>query len=223
MASRIVGRTCSVQNAFWFDAVKGLRHLTAWLALLLAVAGAAFGAEFESAAGQESYAFNLVTHATAEGLHVDEVLVRRPGTAEPVQRLAVGATLPPVDARDLLFQDDINFDGYKDLYVITARGTANSRALYWLYDPRTDRFHRLGEFPVLSVDHERQVLSSYERGGHGGLIHIATQYRFIDGKLTVVRQETQEPVSGSERYRRIVRERRGDRLRVVERELVAPP
>ena len=35
---------------------------------------------------------------------------------------------------------DINFDGWLDLLLMTKQGSANTKAEYWLYNPKADRF-----------------------------------------------------------------------------------
>jgi hypothetical protein len=41
-----------------------------------------------------------------------------------------------------VFVEDLNFDGYEDLYIWDVIGGANSMSFYWLYNPKRGLFER---------------------------------------------------------------------------------
>jgi hypothetical protein len=118
---------------------------------------------------------------------------------------------------------DINFDGLLDLMLITRKGVANAYAMYWLFDPKTGMFTELGTYPVFRIDTQKRRLSTYERGGSGGLIHESKEYAFLDGKLTLMREEKQEATQEPGVFRNIVRERVRGTMKTVKTETVRAP
>ena len=115
---------------------------------------------------------------------------------------------------------DLDFDGYRDLMLLTRRGGANAYALYWRYDPAPGRLVALGEHAVLAVDPGRRRLSSYERGGHAGRIYAAREYVLRGGELIVTAEEVQRFEPDANVYRRVRRERADGELREVAEEVV---
>ncbi len=155
------------------------------------------------------------------GRVVEEIIVQRAG--QEIQRLKAPGMEPVFPGETfLLDEQDLNFDGYTDLALATVRGVANTVALYWLFDPSSNRFTSLGSYPWLTADATRKRLTSYERGGDGGLIYTSTEYAFDNHSLTIMRRERQErrPQGG---YRKVVEERRDGKLQIVQQQTVKPP
>src|SRR5262245_54565099 len=177
---------------------------------------------FQVAAGLSDYALMFQTRTVAGGARVvDSIVLQRAG--KEVQRLSVPAMEPVLPGGAFVFDaQDINFDGYNDLALAVVQGVANTYAMYWLFDPVHGRFTALGRYPWFTVDAPRKRLSTYERGGDGGLIYTATEYAFSKNILIVQRREHQErhPQGG---YRKITEERRSGRLQVVQTQKVKPP
>ena len=115
---------------------------------------------------------------------------------------------------------DINFDGYLDVVLATRRGMPNTYADYWLFVPGQGMFRYLGNYPVFTVNPKDHRLSTYERGGHGGMIYEAKDYCFVRGKLALMRSEKQETTEKAGVYRKTIRRRIKGALRVVQSELV---
>jgi hypothetical protein len=119
---------------------------------------------------------------------------------------------------------DINFDGYNDLLLATSRGVANTYADYWLFVPSTKEFSYLGNYPIFAVNSDKRLLSTFERGGDGGMIYQANQYRFVDGTLTLVESEKQERTNREGVYRKSLSRFKDGKLHLVKMELIkAPP
>ena len=136
--------------------------------------------------------------------------------SKAAQRLPVTAMEPVGKEEDFFFGGvDIDFDGYLDLMLITRRGTANAYAAYWHFDPRAGTFTSLGAYPVLRVDSNRKRLTSYERGGSGGMIYESKEFAFVEGKLTLMREEKQDATKQAGVFRRVIRERAGGVMKTV--------
>jgi hypothetical protein len=118
---------------------------------------------------------------------------------------------------------DINFDGLLDLMLITRRGVANAYAAYWLFDPKTNMFTAIGTYPIFRVDTQKRRLVTYERGGSAGLTHESREYAFLDGQLTLMREEKQEATNQLGVFRRVIRERVGGVMKVIKTETVRVP
>ena len=142
-----------------------------------------------------------------------------------VQELTVPSMTPLAQGESFFFGgQDINFDGWLDMLLMTEQGAANAKAEYWLYDPTTERFRDLGEFPMLRVDAAHKRLSSYVSNGPAGLDFEKREYAFQGNDLIVVSEETQKAVAGRPgSYIHTVRQRTDGKLVVVHRETVKPP
>ncbi len=167
-----------------------------------------------------SFTFDLKT--SPEGRTVEAIDVAR--DAKLVQRLTVTG-MAPVGAEEQFFFGgvDLNFDGLLDLMLITRKGVANAYAQYWLFDPKTSMYTLLGTYPVFRVDTGKRRLSTYERGGSGGLIHEAKEYAFLNGKLALMLDEKQTATAQPGIFRKVVRERIGGVMKTTGTETVRAP
>ncbi|MBI4904879.1 MAG: hypothetical protein HY820_14675 [Acidobacteria bacterium] len=167
------------------------------------------------------YSFRFQLGAAEAGRTVRSIAVSAPGV---IQTLDVKDMLPVAAGPKIFFgAPDINFDGLRDLMIMTSQGTANANAMYWLFDAASKKFQLLGEYPVFTIDSGTRHLRTYERGGAGGMIYEARQYAFVDGKLAVTRVEKQEAVEGAEEFRKTVEELREGKMVTVEKKTVRPP
>ena len=169
------------------------------------------------------YQFFFVLESSDDGRVVDEIVVKHVRGVDTLQRLIIDAMhMVPPDGEFFFEAKDINFDGDNDLSLIVEHGVANSYAKYWLFDRDTQRFNYLDEFPLLTVDRSTKTLSSYERGGHGGMIFEWKKYQVSNGGLQIISQETQDWVEEKQAYLNTVRVLKGGRLSVVEEKVVHP-
>jgi hypothetical protein len=153
---------------------------------------------------------------------VEAIAVAR--DSKPIQRLPVAGMEPIGNEEQFFFGGvDLNFDGLLDLMLITRKGAANAYAEYWLFDSKTGMFTALGTYPVFRVDVQKHRLSTYERGGAGGLIHESKEYAFLDGKLALLRDEKQEATQQRGVFRKVVRERVGGVMKITKSETVRAP
>lgn len=154
------------------------------------------------------------------GRVVRSINVNRGWEQEPIQTLAVRDMMPDNGGKFFFDAVDLDFDGYLDLMLITAQGTANASADYWLFKPKSGIFAYAGNYPVFKVDRLRRVLSTYERGGLGGMLFTKSEYRVENGKVRLDRTESQESTGEAGVFRRIVKEREGAKMKTVKSELL---
>lgn len=168
------------------------------------------------------YSFTFDFKTAPDGRTLEAIQVTR--ESKPVQRLPVAGMDAIGKDEELFFGGtDINFDGLLDLMVITRKGIANAYAEYWLFDAKTEKFTALGTYPVFRVDAQKRRLSTYERGGSGGLIYESKEYAFLDGKLALMREEKQEAGQQPDTFRKVVRERVGGVMKNLKTETVRAP
>ncbi|MEW6381868.1 MAG: hypothetical protein AB1611_20015 [bacterium] len=156
---------------------------------------------------------------------VESLQVSRDDKPGWTQVLAVH-DMTPVGKNDEVFigTADINFDGYNDLLFATSLGTANTYADYWLYVPSKQEFDYLGNYPVFTVDSGKHRLSTYERGGHGGMIYQANHYNFVNGVLKLVESEKQVATDQEGVYQKSIFQLKNGKLSLIKKETIkAPP
>jgi hypothetical protein len=166
------------------------------------------------------FRFDLATGP--EGRVIKAVQFERDGHL--VQRLEVPSMIPRAADEQFFFGgQDINFDGWLDLVLMTAQGTANSSAQYWVYDPSTGKFRDLGRLPLLSVDSFHKRLSSYVSNGPAGLDFEKREYGFEGQSLVVLSEVTQKATTRAEYFERTTRRRQNGKLMVVKVKTIKAP
>lgn|GEM_PF-1833117 len=83
---------------------------------------------------------------------------------------------------------DVNFDGYKDVIILSSFGGAHSNTWYycWLWDAKTSSFvvsESFGEICNPALDSEKKCI--YSTGGSGASYWGGSIYKFIDGEFVV--------------------------------------
>lgn len=144
------------------------------------------------------------------------------GSSTPAQVLPIDNPLDSVDAWEL-GTDDINFDGYADLYLVTSRGSVNEFAHYFLYVPEQHMFEDIGTFPVFKLDRSARRLSTYVKNGYAGLDHESSEYTIVEGKPLLIRQERQSATDDPSIFVNTVRERVQGELKVIAEKKVRAP
>jgi hypothetical protein len=176
---------------------------------------------FSPGKGLPSYSFTFDLKKLPDGRAVEAIRVAR--DSQPLQRLPV--TAMPIGKDEPFFFGgvDVNFDGFLDLMIITRRGAANAYAQYWIFDSATSKFAVLGVYPVFRIDAQKHRLSTYERGGFGGLAYESKEYSFSNGKLVLMRDEKQSATSHPDQFRKVIRERIGGAMKTTKTESVKAP
>ncbi|MFA6252280.1 MAG: hypothetical protein WCX74_02680 [Candidatus Paceibacterota bacterium] len=84
---------------------------------------------------------------------------------------------------DLSFNNDYNFDGYKDISVLVDVAQNNSYGIY-LYNQKENKYifnEKLSELSDISVDANKKEIISFWKGGVGWWSQDA--YKYVDGKI----------------------------------------
>jgi hypothetical protein len=173
--------------------------------------------------GTPAVDFRFELETVPQGRVVKAIVFERDGHA--VQKLDVPSMTPL--AKDELFffgAQEINFDGWLDLLLMTERGSANAKAEYWVYDPAAGKFRDLGEYPMFRVDAVHKRLSTYVSNGPAGLDFEKREYAFEGKDLILMLEEVQKPSPTHPGwYGHTVRRRKDGKLVVVLRETVKQP
>ena len=164
--------------------------------------------------------FRFELETVSQGRVVKAIVFERDG--HTVQKLDV-PSMTPLAMDELFFfgAQEINFDGWLDLLLMTERGSANAKAEYWVYDPAAGKFRDLGEYPMFRVDALHKRLSTYVSNGPAGLDFEKRDYAFEGNELILMREETQKPSPTRPGwYGHTVRRRKHGKLVVVLRQTV---
>jgi hypothetical protein len=151
-----------------------------------------------------NFKFQMMWH----GDTLKAIEVTRLGTpnARPIQSLTVPASSLTLDAAktrdDFLNVEDLNFDGFKDLKLLSSWGDYGGTELYdvWLFDRATSRFVSYPEFSQIVapiIDAPTKQILSYGCGRALCDEHDFRSYGYLAGKLTLLREEQQDLADGS--------------------------
>jgi hypothetical protein len=132
---------------------------------------------------------------------------------------------PPADY-EWFRADDFNFDGYKDIYLMTNWGaTGNQNGCVWLYNTATKKFDYSKEFSALSrywLDPASKTILTFVTGGAAGRIHIVEKYKVEDNRPVLIWSENQDLDSQKREFHCVVQELRGKKMVTVRDERGGP-
>ena len=119
--------------------------------------------------------------------------------------------------------EDVNFDGWDDIVVMTISGATNAWYTFFTYDPAHDEYthvpHYGAEFINYTAYPQYGIIASYGKNGRAGLLHVASLYRWEENRLIQIRSsvsdEWSEDVFEGETYTNIIH---GDVLHVTVRD-----
>jgi hypothetical protein len=170
--------------------------------------------------GVPEYEFTLVPGAEAEGKapSVERIDVRRVGDPSVLETLKPSVSELRDGEIPGLEVQDVNFDAYADLRLQTSEQDCE----YWVFEPKTGRFSFLdvGDLPCLTVDPVHKKLSFHFTLSADEYLEEA--YKFVGGKLTLVRSERQD-YDGDSRARvvRIVEELKNGQMVVTSKKTLS--
>jgi hypothetical protein len=150
---------------------------------------------------------------------VRDVEVYSGESGQPIQHLEgcewVGMEAPP-RGEDWFRLVDLNFDGYRDLYVLTNWGaTGNDQGCIWLYDPGTKRFGYSPEFSNLgtfTLDPAHKTIITWSNGGMAGAVHSADKYKVDSNRPVLIYNERQDWDMEKKQFHCMVKELRGSQM-----------
>ena len=91
--------------------------------------------------------------------------------------------------------NDFNFDGYMDIAIYNGSGTSTFWYNYFIYDTKGKRYEyneELSGLPNIFVNEETRTLNLHTNDGHAGLMYTSSDYKWINGKLTLMRRGKQD-------------------------------
>jgi hypothetical protein len=117
----------------------------------------------------------------------------------------------PSRSGDWFRAEDVNFDGYQDIYLMTHWGaTGNQYGCVWLYNSATGHFDYNKEFSELSrywLDAAGKTIRTFSTGGMAGAVHVANQYKVENDHPLLIWSETQDWDFAKEQLQCVVQER----------------
>ncbi|MDO8590573.1 MAG: hypothetical protein Q7R65_01195 [bacterium] len=122
-----------------------------------------------------------------------------------VQTLEAGMGEPPPSGGKFFGAQDMNFDGYKDIRLMSWWGaTGNTGYTYWLFDPSKNIFVENSDLSSLSnptPELQTKTIATHSVGGMASCIYNNGTYKFdVDGKLILIRSEKQDYVEESKSF-----------------------
>ena len=97
--------------------------------------------------------------------------------------------------------DDVNFDGWDDLVVMTISGATNAWYTFFTYDPAADAYthvpHYGAEFINYTTYPQYGIIASYGKNGYAGLLHVSSLYRWEGNRLKQIRSAVSDEWSES--------------------------
>ena len=150
---------------------------------------------------------------------VRDVEVYSGESQQPLQHLQgcewFGMEAPP-RGEDWFRPVDLNFDGYRDIYVLTNWGaTGNDQGCIWLYDPANKRFEYSPEFSNLgtfTLDPAHKTIITWANGGMAGAVHSADKYRVESNRPVLMYLERQDWDIGKKQFHCLVKEVHGNQI-----------
>ena len=123
---------------------------------------------------------------------------------------------PPPRGEDWFRAVDFNFDGYKDIYVLTDWGaTGNSQGCIWLYNPATMQFDYSPEFSNLgtfTVDPAQKTIITWANGGMAGGVHSADKYKVENNRPVLIYNERQDWDMEKKQFHCVIAELQGNKM-----------
>ena len=116
--------------------------------------------------------------------------------------------------------DDVNFDGWDDIAVMTVSGATNAWYTFFIYDNVRDVYthvsHDGAEIINYTTYPQYGIIASYGKNGSAGLLHVSSLYRWEGNRLRQIRSsvsdEWSETTFEGDTYTQIIR---GDTIHVT--------
>jgi hypothetical protein len=150
---------------------------------------------------------------------VKDIEVFKGDLDQPLQRLTdcdFDEMEPPPRNGDWIRTDDINFDGYQDIYLLTNCGaTGNRHGCIWLYNHASGKFEYSKEFSQLSsywLDSASKTIRTFDKGGMAGLVYVANQYKVEGDRPILFWSETQDWDSDKNQFHCVLQEKRNSAM-----------
>ncbi len=156
--------------------------------------------------------YNFYLRGNVENNMIDQIETTKGNESKLlVQKIEAGMSEPPPRGGNFFEAQDINFDGYKDIRLMSWWGaTGNTGYRYWLFDPSKNVFVENSDLSSLSnptPELQTKTITTHSVGGMAGCIYNNATYKFDgDGKLILIRSEKQDYVEESKSFVKIIGE-----------------
>lgn len=94
------------------------------------------------------------------------------------------------------YLDDVNFDGWDDIVVMTVSGATNAWYTFFTYDNVRDEYthvpHYGAEFINYATYPQYGIIASYGTSGRAGLLHATSLYRWEGTNLKLIRSSVSD-------------------------------
>lgn len=161
------------------------------------------------------YNFHLV--GNPEYNTIDRIEITKGNESALSQTLEAGMGEPPYRDAKFFVAEDMNFDGYKDIRLMSFWGaTGNTGYTYWLFDPSRNFFVENKDLSSLSnptPDVGTKTIATHSVGGMAGCIYNNGTYKFDEnGKLILIREEKQDWVVASKSFLKTISELKNGKM-----------
>ena len=122
--------------------------------------------------------------------------------------------------------EDVNFDGYLDLELLSSRGTAGEEYNFWLFNKTSGKFvfnKKLSELQNPRFNHKTKTIKAVGIIGRLGDDYVKDFYQFENGKLVMVREVTQTLLEKKDLFLREIYVRKNGRMVLVRKKLSKEP
>jgi hypothetical protein len=156
--------------------------------------------------------YNFYLRGNAEYNTIDQIEITKGIESKLlVQKLEIGMGEPPYRDAKFFAAEDMNFDGYKDIKLMSFWGvTGNTGYTYWLFNPSKNLFFEHKELSSLSnpaPDVGTKTIATHSVGGMVGCIYNNGTYKFDENdKLILIRSEKQDWVEASKSFLKTISE-----------------
>jgi len=190
--------------------------------------GASF--KFNIAADLPPFSFNLIPEIREPDRGdarstVRDIEVFRGDSDQPYQHLT-GCNLsdmepPPRAETDPPWfrAEDVNFDGYQDVFLLTNWGATGSQSgCLWLYNRAAGRFDYSKEFSELGrhwLDPQSKTILTFGNGGMAGTIYDARKYEVENDRPVLIYLESQDWEPDKNDLHCVVQELRGSDMATI--------
>ncbi|MCU1286811.1 MAG: hypothetical protein JWO13_3161 [Acidobacteriales bacterium] len=119
---------------------------------------------------------------------------------------------------------DVDCDGYKDILIQKEMGI-HGDTWYYLFrfnalSGKFVEYKQFVELPFVSVDCSSKVVKTYVNSGSAGCTYEDNQYKWVAGKLQLIRQELQDDANDQQSFIRTIRTWQNGRQEVRQKKIV---
>jgi hypothetical protein len=155
---------------------------------------------------------------------IERIEIRWKESQKNIQVIEPQMGEPPYRGSEYFKAADFNFDGYKDIRLLSWWGaTGNKGYEIWTYDPKKRIFVHNKELSGLGnphPDYEKKEIHTFGKCGHAGKIYGKGVWKYIDGKLTLTRTESQDWIKEKGYYLKTVKKLRDGKLVIVNERII---